>query len=161
MYTLWKTVKARNNLYFLLLTFTNLQVQIEPETEPRKFNSILSILSYLLKAPLVPSGTPVVNALFKQRACIENVLKACIGLQPGNHMLLEHKIGASLQQVRFTSVFGITCNYHVIIFSQYYTISDLYYDILSNTMSYYPIFIVQNAFDEIVIDNIWFLATIR
>ena len=73
-------------------------VQIDPEPEPRRFNSILSILSYLLKAPLVPAGTPVVNALFKQRACIENVIRACIGLQPGNHMLLEHKIGAPLQQ---------------------------------------------------------------
>ena len=72
---------------------------MEAESEPRRFNSILSILSYLLKAPLVPAGTPVVNALFKQRACIENVMRACIGLQPGNHMLLEHKIGAPSQQV--------------------------------------------------------------
>ena len=76
------------------------QVKLESEPESRRFNSILSILSYLLKAPLVPAGTPVVNALFKQRSCIENIIKACIGLQPGNHMLLEHKIGAPLQQVR-------------------------------------------------------------
>jgi hypothetical protein len=27
----------------------------------------------------VPTGTPVVNALFKQRACIENVLR-CVSL---------------------------------------------------------------------------------
>merc|ERR1711907_691053 len=33
-----------------------------------KFHPIMSILSYLLKAPLVPKGTPVVNALFRQRA---------------------------------------------------------------------------------------------
>ncbi|XP_077300058.1 inositol-3-phosphate synthase isoform X2 [Arctopsyche grandis] len=57
-----------------------------------KFHSILSPLSYLLKAPLVPEGTPVINALFKQRACIENILRACIGLAPDNHMYLEHKI---------------------------------------------------------------------
>merc|ERR1712176_159904 len=73
-------------------------VQLDSEPQSRRFNSILSILSYLLKAPLVPAGTPVVNALFKQRSCIENIMKACIGLQPGNHMLLEHKIGAPLQQ---------------------------------------------------------------
>lgn len=55
------------------------------------FNTVLSALSYLLKAPLVPEGTPVVNALFRQRACIENVLKACVGLPPEDHMLLEFK----------------------------------------------------------------------
>lgn len=57
----------------------------------QSFNSILSILSYLLKAPMVPSGTPVVNALFRQRACIENIFRACVGLSPQNNMLLEHK----------------------------------------------------------------------
>jgi len=56
------------------------------------FNSVLSILSYLCKAPLVPRGTPVINALFKQRACIENIFRACIGLPPMNHMALEHKL---------------------------------------------------------------------
>lgn len=55
------------------------------------FHPVLSILSYLLKAPLVPEGTPVVNALFRQRACLENVFRACVGLAPENHMLLEHK----------------------------------------------------------------------
>lgn len=55
------------------------------------FHPVLSILSYLLKAPLVPSGAPVVNALFKQRACIENIMKACIGLPAENDMGLEHR----------------------------------------------------------------------
>ena len=57
------------------------------------FHPIMSILSYLIKAPLVPPGAPVVNALFKQRACIENLFRACVGLPPDNHMLLEHKRG--------------------------------------------------------------------
>ena len=56
-----------------------------------RFNSVLSILSYLLKAPEVPRGTPVVNALSKQRECIINIFRACIGLQPDNHMMLEYK----------------------------------------------------------------------
>ena len=55
------------------------------------FDSVLSILSYLLKAPEVPKGTPVVNALSKQRECIINIFRACIGLQPDNHMMLEYK----------------------------------------------------------------------
>ena len=57
------------------------------------FHPIMSILSYLIKAPLVPPGAPVVNALFKQRACIENLFRACVGLSPESHMLLEHKRG--------------------------------------------------------------------
>ncbi|GJQ83918.1 putative inositol-3-phosphate synthase [Trypoxylus dichotomus] len=56
------------------------------------FHPILTILSYLCKSPLVPNGTPVVNALFKQRACIENVLRACLGLAPESSMLLEYKV---------------------------------------------------------------------
>lgn len=55
------------------------------------FHPVLSILSYLLKAPMVPPETPVVNALFKQRSCIENVLKACVGLPPESNMRLEYQ----------------------------------------------------------------------
>ncbi len=49
------------------------------------------MLSYLTKAPLVPEGTPVINALAKQRAMLENVFRACIGLPPDNNMMLEFK----------------------------------------------------------------------
>jgi len=56
------------------------------------FHAVLSLLSFLLKAPMVPSGTPLVNALFRQRACIENIFRACVGLEPENNMLLEHKL---------------------------------------------------------------------
>ncbi|KAK9752724.1 Myo-inositol-1-phosphate synthase [Popillia japonica] len=56
------------------------------------FHPVLTILSYLCKSPLVPKGTPVVNALFKQKACIENVMRACLGLTPDSNMLLEHKV---------------------------------------------------------------------
>nr|XP_012149184.1 PREDICTED: inositol-3-phosphate synthase 1-B isoform X2 [Megachile rotundata] len=62
------------------------------EDEFTGFHSVLSILSYLCKAPLVPRGSPVVNALFKQRAAIENILRACLALPPENNMLLEHKV---------------------------------------------------------------------
>jgi len=59
------------------------------EFEP--FHSVLSILSYLLKAPLVPENTPLVNALFRQRAAMENIFRACVGLPPEDNMLLEFK----------------------------------------------------------------------
>ena len=61
------------------------------DTEFHRFDSVLSVLSYLLKAPVVPHGTPVINALSKQRECIVNILRACVGLCPENNMLLEHK----------------------------------------------------------------------
>ncbi|KAJ2726896.1 Myo-inositol-1-phosphate synthase [Coemansia sp. Benny D115] len=55
------------------------------------FHSVLSILSYMLKAPVVPPNTPVVNALAKQRMAMENIMRAFVGLPPNNEMLLEHK----------------------------------------------------------------------
>ncbi|KAH7824275.1 putative Inositol-3-phosphate synthase 1 [Monocercomonoides exilis] len=39
-----------------------------------------AILGFLLKAPMFPKGVPVVNSLFKQRQCLENLLRACRGL---------------------------------------------------------------------------------
>jgi len=59
--------------------------------EYERFHPVLSILSYLCKAPLVPPNTPVVNALFKQRSCIDNVLRACVGLPPDTNMRLEYQ----------------------------------------------------------------------
>jgi len=55
------------------------------------FHPIAVLLSYLTKAPLVPKGTPCVNALSKQRAMLENIFRACVGLAPDNNMLLEFK----------------------------------------------------------------------
>eukprot|EP00106_Octopus_bimaculoides_P008131 XP_014775573.1 PREDICTED: inositol-3-phosphate synthase 1-B-like [Octopus bimaculoides] len=68
-----------------------IQFRVADEPNFQSFNSILSILSYLCKAPLVPKNTPLVNSLFRQRACIENVFRACIGLAPLNNMMLEYK----------------------------------------------------------------------
>jgi Myo-inositol-1-phosphate synthase len=78
-----------------LVLLTELCQRIEIRVGPgdyQTFNSVLSLLSYLIKAPLVPTGTPVVNALFKQRAAIENILRACLSLPPQNHMSLEHRL---------------------------------------------------------------------
>jgi myo-inositol-1-phosphate synthase len=60
--------------------------------EYRGFHSILSVLSYMLKAPLTPPGTPVVNGLGKQRAALTNIFRACVGLEPESDMTLEHKL---------------------------------------------------------------------
>ena len=68
-----------------------IKFKVGEEQNYQGFNSVLSILSYLCKAPLVPHHTPLVNSLFRQRACIENILRACIGLSPLNHMMMEYK----------------------------------------------------------------------
>jgi myo-inositol-1-phosphate synthase len=61
-------------------------------TKYEGFHSVLSILSYMLKAPLTPPGTPVINSLAKQRAALTNIFRACVGLEPENDMTLEHKL---------------------------------------------------------------------
>jgi myo-inositol-1-phosphate synthase len=71
--------------------FSRIQYKTEEKDDFTPFHPVLSQLSYLLKAPMVPDGTPVVNALFRQRACLENIFKACVGLPPEDHMLLEFK----------------------------------------------------------------------
>ena len=62
------------------------------ESEYRNFHSVLSVLSFMLKAPLTPPGTPVVNSLAKQRSALNNIFRAVLGLEPENDMTLEHKL---------------------------------------------------------------------
>merc|ERR1712080_280279 len=80
-----------------LVTLTELFQRITVSTDNgntfRKFNSVLSVLSYLLKAPMVEPGAPVVNALAAQRRCIVNILKALRGFEPDSDMGLEYKLG--------------------------------------------------------------------
>merc|ERR1719410_2467756 len=61
-----------------------------------KMKPVLSLLSYLLKAPMVNKGAPVINALFKQREAIVNLFRACRGLPMDTNMLLEHKFDLDL-----------------------------------------------------------------
>uniref|UniRef100_A0A3Q4B1Y7 inositol-3-phosphate synthase n=1 Tax=Mola mola TaxID=94237 RepID=A0A3Q4B1Y7_MOLML len=80
------------DLVILTELFQRVTVRPQGEEDFQSFHSVLALLAFLCKAPLVPSGTPVVNAFFRQRACIENIMRACLGLPPQNHMLLEHKL---------------------------------------------------------------------
>jgi len=79
-----------------LTILTELMGRIEVSTDGGKTfettRNVLSILSYLLKAPFVPKGTPVINALNRQKQCIENLLRALVGLPPENNLLLECKL---------------------------------------------------------------------
>ena len=50
--------------------------------------SVLSLLSFMLKAPLVKPGTDVINSLSRQRNGLEAFLKACLGLEGSGDLLL-------------------------------------------------------------------------
>ncbi|KAH9965495.1 inositol-3-phosphate synthase [Russula dissimulans] len=60
--------------------------------EFKPLHPVLSLLSYMLKAPLVKPGTDVVNSLSRQRNALETFLKACIGLEGSSDLLLETRI---------------------------------------------------------------------
>ncbi|KAL0424379.1 UNVERIFIED_CONTAM: Inositol-3-phosphate synthase [Sesamum radiatum] len=79
------------DLVLLAELSTRIQLKAEGEGKFHSFHPVATILSYLTKAPLVPPGTPVINALSKQRAMLENILRACVGLAPENNMILEYK----------------------------------------------------------------------
>ncbi|KAH9295880.1 hypothetical protein KI387_039468 [Taxus chinensis] len=79
------------DLVLLAELSTRIQLKKEGEAKFHSFHPVATILSYLTKAPLVPPGTPIVNALAKQRAMLENIMRACVGLAPENNMILEYK----------------------------------------------------------------------
>lgn len=81
-----------------------IEVQKDGTDEWEGFHPVLSLLSYMLKAPLVPNGAPVVNALFAQREAIINVMRACLGLAPNNHMNLEHRFESSLNELHSNTI---------------------------------------------------------
>ena len=70
---------------------TRITLKRDGEPDFHAFHPVCVLLSYLSKAPLCPKGTPVINALAKQRAMLENIMRACVGLKPENNMLLEFK----------------------------------------------------------------------
>jgi myo-inositol-1-phosphate synthase len=70
------------DLVLLTELLTRLELKKDGESAFHGFHPVAVLLSYLTKAPLVPGGTPVVNALSKQRAMLENVLRAAVGLPP-------------------------------------------------------------------------------
>lgn len=60
--------------------------------EWESLHSVSSLLSFMLKAPLVPSHAPVVNALMRQRKSIDCMLRAMVGLPPVDDLALEHRL---------------------------------------------------------------------
>ncbi|KAA1476509.1 inositol-3-phosphate synthase [Dentipellis sp. KUC8613] len=75
-----------------LLTRINYRDLSAGEAEFKPLYPVLSLLSYMLKAPLVKPGTDVVNSLSRQRNALETFLKACVGLEGSSDLLLESRI---------------------------------------------------------------------
>jgi myo-inositol-1-phosphate synthase len=88
------------DLVILAEICSRIQIKKSDDKEYESFHSVLSLLSYLIKAPLVPRGTPVVNALFAQKQCICNIFRACLGLPSENNMMLEHKLPSHIAQMQ-------------------------------------------------------------
>jgi myo-inositol-1-phosphate synthase len=79
---------------------TRIQYKTGEMREFQCFHPVQSLLSYMCKAPLVPPGTAVVNSLMRQRQCLENLFRACIGLAPENNIGLEYKAIEKERQVK-------------------------------------------------------------
>ena len=88
------------DLIVLCEIFERIQIkkQDEPDSSYERLHVVLSMLSYLLKAPLVPDKMPVVNALGAQRQSIVNFFRACIGLPPEDYILLENKLPSEVRK---------------------------------------------------------------
>lgn len=80
------------DLVVLCELLTRIKYQGEGSTEFKPLYSVLSLLSYMLKAPLVKPGTDVVNSLSRQRNALETFLKACIGIEGSTDLLLESRV---------------------------------------------------------------------
>jgi myo-inositol-1-phosphate synthase len=58
-------------------------------------DTMLSLLSFLFKAPVVPEGAPVVNGFHRQRDALVNFLRALVGLPPDSSIDLEARLVAA------------------------------------------------------------------
>jgi myo-inositol-1-phosphate synthase len=80
------------DLTILTELLTRVKVRSPGASDFKQLYPVLSLLSYMLKAPLVKPGTDVVNALSRQRNALESFLKACIGLETNPDLLLETRV---------------------------------------------------------------------
>ncbi|XP_047992349.1 inositol-3-phosphate synthase isoform X2 [Leguminivora glycinivorella] len=94
------------DLALLAELFSRLSLRRQGTDEWTGLHCVLSSLSYLLKAPVVPAGAPIINALFKQRAALENVMRAALGLPPLHHLQLEHKVPFLMSDLRSGRMFA-------------------------------------------------------
>lgn len=71
---------------------TRVKVQREGKTDWDGIHSVMSFLSYWLKAPLTRKGFKPINALNKQRMALDNFMRLLIGLEPLNELRFEERL---------------------------------------------------------------------
>lgn len=75
--------------------FSRVKYKTSGATDWRSLSPIMSVLGFYMKIPRVPRGESIVNALARQKGCIENMLRALVGLAPESNLLLDTKCPAS------------------------------------------------------------------
>eukprot|EP01016_Furgasonia_blochmanni_P055984 TRINITY_DN9453_c0_g1_i2.p1 TRINITY_DN9453_c0_g1~~TRINITY_DN9453_c0_g1_i2.p1 ORF type:complete len:600 (-),score=255.32 TRINITY_DN9453_c0_g1_i2:748-2547(-) len=87
-------------LDLILLTEVMERIQYKQGTseEFKRFDPVLSMLGYLMKAPMTKEGHPLINSLARQKACIENLFKACAGIPLDDNLLLEFRANQKVFQ---------------------------------------------------------------
>ncbi|XP_053610653.1 inositol-3-phosphate synthase isoform X2 [Plodia interpunctella] len=94
------------DLVVLTELFSRVSFRAEDSQEWSRMHCVLSPLSYLLKAPLVPAGARAVHALWRQRAALDALLRACLGLPASAHAQLEHKVPFLMSELRSGRMFS-------------------------------------------------------
>ncbi|CAO1613317.1 unnamed protein product [Sympodiomycopsis kandeliae] len=74
------------------ITYTDATTPAGGEESYKTMYSILSLLSFSLKAPLAKKGKDAVNAISRQRNGLANFMKGLIGLPPNDDVLLEGRL---------------------------------------------------------------------
>ncbi|CUM63497.1 uncharacterized protein PRCAT00001073001 [Priceomyces carsonii] len=64
----------------------------DPDDKYEDFYSVLTLLSYWLKAPLAKPGFKAINGLNKQRLGLENLLRLLVGLPVNNELRFEERL---------------------------------------------------------------------
>lgn len=86
------------DLFILTELFERINWKKEGDEEFQRLHTILSTLGYLCKAPLTDVNAPLINALSRQKAGIENIFKVCAGLKPDDNLLLEFKCNEKINK---------------------------------------------------------------
>lgn len=76
----------------IIMTEFLTRIRVMKEDKYEKMYTILSLLSYWLKAPLTRTGYEPINALNKQRMAIDNFLRILIGLKPLDELRFEERL---------------------------------------------------------------------
>lgn len=79
------------DLAILLELFGRVTYTVGDTMQFQSMSPVMSILGFFMKIPRTPGAECIVNALGRQKACIENMLRALVGLPPESNMLLETK----------------------------------------------------------------------